>query len=95
MCQRCAQDPSARAKHANATTFKPGPSALRHRFSRTEQRRGHQALLDRIYDLGAVLDVQMLGGNADTQSPSRELAAYAWALRKIRTYYRKQHMHAC
>ena len=88
MCLYCRQDPSHRARHRNATSY-GGPRAnKRHKLTRIEQARGHAALLDRIYDLGAYLDMQMLAGNAEASSA--DLAAYAWALAKVKRYYREE-----
>jgi len=95
MCQRCATDPSARAKHRNASTFKAGANKRRHLFTRAEQRRGHQAFQDRFYDLAAYADLQMLARKPLSADAQAQLAAYAGVYQKIRSYYRKQRMHSC
>jgi hypothetical protein len=66
MCTRCAADPTFRAQHRNAASFRAGPDRRRHRFTVLECRRGFWALLDacnhgstltpeRAYRLGKVL----------------------------------------
>jgi hypothetical protein len=76
MCSRCAHDPSARAKHRNATTFKNGPDRRRHVFSTAERQAGFRSTMDAIYSWAAI------------ERPE----AYAAAWRRIRAHLKNRHL---